>query len=103
MLPIWDFDFIKIAFIHKRNRPKPPKKINMKIIKTLFLLFVLFVLGFLMYSYAPQKPLSEFIEKYSYPDSKFIEVQGKKVHYYKRGNGEKTLVLLTFEQCGWSM
>ncbi|TDM06728.1 MAG: hypothetical protein C4K60_19750 [Ideonella sp. MAG2] len=66
----------------------------MRVAKFTAVLLLLVISGFLIYSYAPQRPLNEYLEKYSYPDSKFIEVQGKKVHYYKRGTGEKTLVLI---------
>lgn len=54
---------------------------------------VLLVVG-LSLGYRADIPLSELKERYTYPESQFMEVDGMPVHYRITGSGQHTVVLL---------
>lgn len=51
------------------------------------------ILGFCAIHYKADIPADEIIKKYALPDSKFIEIEGQRIHYRRKGTGE-TLVLV---------
>ncbi len=53
-----------------------------------------FVLGFIATSWRSDIPVEEIIEKYAYPNSQFLELDGMNVHYRIDGDTGETIVLL---------
>ncbi|MBX2873403.1 MAG: alpha/beta hydrolase [Saprospiraceae bacterium] len=64
-----------------------------KVLKYLALLILLIVGGAVLFNYHPDISLDRLKEKYAYPDSRFVAVQGMDVHYRVTGQGP-SLVLL---------
>ncbi|MEO1712773.1 MAG: alpha/beta hydrolase, partial [Bacteroidota bacterium] len=54
---------------------------------------LLLLVVFLGRSYAPDRSLDELIPEYTYPDSKFVDIQGLKTHYRITGEGPNLLLL----------
>ena len=44
-------------------------------------------------NYYPEAPRSAFLAAYTYPDSQFVQINGMRVHYVIRGEGENLVLL----------
>lgn len=64
-----------------------------KAIKYVALLLLLLIGGAILFNYHPDISIDRLKEKYSYPDSRFVQVDGMDVHYRLSGQGP-ALVLL---------
>lgn len=66
------------------------KKIGFGIVAALLLIIAVVVVA----GYEADIPVAELREKYSYPESQFIAIDGMDVHYRITGKGPETIVLL---------
>ncbi|NRB49282.1 MAG: alpha/beta hydrolase [Saprospiraceae bacterium] len=64
-----------------------------KVLKYIGLLLLLIIGGAVVFNYHPDISVDRLKEKYTYADSRFVEVQGMEVHYRITGQGP-TLILL---------
>lgn len=65
-----------------------------KALKYLLLAFVLLLVVFNVANYHSDIPVEKIIEKYAYPNSQFMELDGMNVHYRINGDTGETVVLL---------
>jgi len=65
----------------------------MKYLKKGLLFFLLALIAFVGFNYNSGTPVEDLLEKYTYPDSNFISLDGMKVHYRVTGKGP-ALVLI---------
>jgi len=68
-------------------------KTFLKFFGLLFGLLLLVTIGFTAMNWAPDIPVTELKEKWAYPNSKFIEVDGMEVHYRINGTGEPLILI----------
>ena len=65
----------------------------MKYLKKGVLIFLILILGIIIINYNSGTPIEKLVKKYTYPESRFFEHNGMKVHYRITGKGP-ALVLI---------
>ena len=78
-------------YLHLKLKPMR-KKIIRTLLGILTILFLL-VAFFIIKDYAPDKPLSELKEKWTYDNSQFVKVDGLDVHYRINGSGHPLVLI----------
>jgi pimeloyl-ACP methyl ester carboxylesterase len=65
----------------------------MKYIKRGLLFFLVILFAFVVFNYNSGTPVDKLTEKYTYPESEFMQYDGMQVHYRKTGKGPVLILL----------
>ena len=64
-----------------------------KSLKIIGFVFLVSTVAYLIYAYHPEQDKSVYVKEYSYPDSKFVNINGVETHYRIVGSGPNLVLL----------